>query len=81
MQAKPFYASKTMWANLIGGAVTIGSVFGLDLGLDAAAQAQLVAGIMVVVNLVLRLVTKSKIGKPNPPGSLLPVLLLFVFVA
>ena len=59
---KPWYASKTMWANLIGGGVTIASVFGLDLGLTPETQAQLVAGIMVVVNLVLRLVTKRPIG-------------------
>ena len=59
---KPWYASKTMWANLIGGAVTIGSVFGLDLGLTPETQAQLVAGIMVVVNLVLRFVTKGPIA-------------------
>ena len=62
MQAKPWYASKTMWANRIGGGVTIGSVFGLDLGLTPEAQAQLVAGIMVVVNIVLRFVTKRPIG-------------------
>jgi hypothetical protein len=61
MNPKPWYASKTLWANLLAGAVTIGGVFGLDLGLDEAAQAQLVAGIMVVVNIVLRLVTKGPI--------------------
>ena len=62
MNSKPWYASKTMWANLIGGAVTVGSVFGLDLGLDETAQAQLVAGTMVVANIVLRLVTKRPIA-------------------
>lgn len=59
--SKPWYLSKTMWANLIGGAVTIGGVFGLDLGLTPETQAQLVSGIMVVINLVLRLVTRSAI--------------------
>jgi hypothetical protein len=59
--SKPWYLSRTMWANLIGGAVTIGGVFGLDLGLTPEAQAQLVSGIMVVINLVLRLVTRSAI--------------------
>lgn len=62
MESKPWYASKTMWANLIGGAVTIGSVFGLDLGLTPEAQAQLVAGIVVAVNIVLRFVTKRPIA-------------------
>lgn len=60
---KPWYASKTILTNLIAAAVTIGGVFGLDFGLDAEAQAQLVAGVMIVANIVLRLVTKEGIGK------------------
>jgi len=60
--AKPWYASKTMWANLIAGVVTLGGVFGLDLGLTPENQAQLVAAIMVVVNIVLRFVTKGPIA-------------------
>jgi hypothetical protein len=51
-----------MWANLLGGAVTIGGVFGLDLGLTPETQAQLVAGIMVIVNIILRFVTKGPIA-------------------
>ena len=62
MESKPWYASKTVWANLIGGAATIGGVFGLDLGLTPEAQAQLVAGIVVVVNIVLRFITKGPIA-------------------
>ena len=62
MNSKPWYLSKTMWANLIGGAVTIGGAFGLDLGLTPETQAQLVAGIMAVVNIVLRFVTKRPIA-------------------
>jgi hypothetical protein len=60
---KPWYTSKTLYANLIAGAVTIAGVFGLDLGLDAEAQAQLVAGVMVVVNIGLRLVTNQGLEK------------------
>lgn len=60
-QAKPWFRSKTIWANAIAGAVTVAGIFGLDLGLDEAAQAQLVAGVMVVVNLVLRFVTNSPV--------------------
>ena len=59
MRSKPWYASKTMRANLIGGVVTIGSVFGFDLGLRPEAQAQLVAGVVVFVNIILRFVTKG----------------------
>lgn len=57
-----FCPSKTLWANLIAGGVTIASVFGLDLGLTPELQAELVAGIMVVVNIVLRFVTKEPIA-------------------
>ena len=58
---KPWYSSKTLWANVLAGAATIASVFGVDVGLGAEEQAQIVAGVMVVVNLVLRFVTKSAI--------------------
>ena len=60
---KRWYQSKTMWANLIAGAVTVAGVFGVEVGLTPEAQAQLVAGIMVVINIILRLVTKQRIGK------------------
>ena len=60
---KKWYQSRTMWANLIAGVVTVAGAFGLELGLDAAAQAQLVAGVMVIVNLWLRAVTKKRITK------------------
>jgi hypothetical protein len=62
MDSKAWFQSKTLWANLIAGAVTIAGVFGLDLGLDETMQAQLVAGVMVVVNIVLRLVTDKPIA-------------------
>ena len=58
---KRWYESKTMWANLIGGIVTLAGVGGLELGLIPEAQAQFVAGIMVVVNIILRLATKKGI--------------------
>lgn len=57
MDTKPWFTSKTLWANLIAGGVTVATAFGLDLGLDPEAQASLVAGVMVVVNIVLRFVT------------------------
>ena len=58
---KRWYESKTMWANLSGGTVTLAGVFGLELGMTPEAQAQFVAGIMVVVNIILRLATKKGI--------------------
>ena len=62
MQVKDWYASKTLWANIIAGIVTAAGVFGINLGLDAETQAQLVGGIMAVVNIVLRFVTDKPIG-------------------
>lgn len=62
MDSKPFWASKTLWANIIGGGVAIATAFGLDLGLDAEAQTAIIGGIMTVVNIVLRLVTTSAVS-------------------
>ncbi len=62
MEAKSIFASRTLWANVIGGAVAIATAFGLDLDIDAEAQTAIVGGIMAVVNIVLRIVTKSPIS-------------------
>lgn len=59
---KAWYESKTLWANLIGGATTIATVFGIDLGLTPETQAEVVAGVMVVINLILRFVTRAPIA-------------------
>jgi hypothetical protein len=59
---KNWYQSKTLWANVVAGAVTLAGVFGINVGLDAETQAQLVGGIMVIVNIVLRFVTKDPIA-------------------
>jgi len=59
METKPWFASKTIWVNVVAFVAAIAGGFGLDLGLDAEAQASLVAGIMAVVNVALRLVTKT----------------------
>lgn len=59
---KPWYMSKTLWVNIVAGLVTLGGVFGVDLGLTAETQAELVAGIMVVVNIGLRFVTSKPIA-------------------
>jgi len=59
---KPFWASKTLWANVIAFSAVLATTFGLDLGLDAETQLALVGGIMAVVNVVLRLVTVEPIA-------------------
>lgn len=61
---KPWYTSKTLYANAIAALATAATVFGLDLGLDdPEAQASLVAGVMVVVNIALRLITNQGLEK------------------
>lgn len=60
--AKAWYESRTLWANIIAGLVTVGTAFGLDLGLTPETQAELVAGVIVVVNVVLRFLTTRPIG-------------------
>lgn len=57
--AKPWYQSKTMWANIVAFGATMATIAGVDLGLDAATQAELVAGVMAIVNVVLRAVTTA----------------------
>ena len=60
-EAKPWYASKTLWANVIGGAVAVGTAFGLNLQIDAETQTAIVGGIMAVVNVILRFMTKAPV--------------------
>ena len=60
-EAKSVFASKTMWANLLALFGSIGTAFGLDLGLDEETQIAIVGGVMAVVNMVLRLTTKSPV--------------------
>jgi len=59
METKNWYASKTLWVNLVAGGVTVAGVFGVDVGLSPETQAELVAGILVVVNIILRFVTNT----------------------
>ncbi len=61
MEAKSIFASRTLWANVIGGAVAIATAFGLDLDIDAEAQTAIVGGIMAVVNIVLRFMTTAPV--------------------
>lgn len=60
---KKWYTSKTLWTNIVGAIATAAGVFGLDLGLTPEVQAQIVAGALAVLNIVLRLVTDEPIRK------------------
>ncbi len=59
---KPFYASKTLWVNLIAVVAAVTGAFGVDLGLDPESQTAIVGAVMAVVNIVLRFTTKTSIG-------------------
>ena len=60
---KAWWKSKTIWANIIGGAGMLLSVAGIDVISSPEQQAEIVGAIMVVVNLYLRAITKEPLGK------------------
>ncbi len=61
MDGKSVFSSKTMWANAVAGVALLASAAGVDLGLTPEVQTTLVGGVMVIVNLVLRLVTNGPV--------------------
>jgi hypothetical protein len=61
METKPIWTSKTLWTNAVAVVAAMSGVFGMDLGLDGATQAQLVIVIMGIVNIALRFVTTKGI--------------------
>ena len=61
-ETKPWWTSKTLWTNAVMLGVTVGTFFGLELGLDPDAQIAVVGGIMAVVNIALRFVTTKAVG-------------------
>jgi hypothetical protein len=76
MDTKPWYASKTIWANLVALVAALATAAGLDLGLDTEAQATIVAGVIAVVNVGLRLVTARPIGRGGNPVPAIAAVLM-----
>lgn len=62
MENKPFWASKTLWANAIAVVAAVTGGMSMDLGLDPETQVAMVGAIMGVVNILLRFVTKSAVS-------------------
>lgn len=60
-ETKGWWASKTIWLNGLAFIAAVSGAFGVDLGLTAAVQAEIVIGIMAVVNVGLRAVTTKKL--------------------
>jgi len=62
MDTTKWYASKTLWVNVVAAVATLAGVFKLDLGLTPEVQATVVTTILALVNVGLRLVTKTPVG-------------------
>lgn len=60
-EVKSKWESKTIWVNGLAMIAAISAMAGLDLGLSEEVQAEIVLGIMSVINLVLRFTTKTAI--------------------
>lgn len=56
---KPWWASRTIWANVVGLGAIVGARYGLEL--TEAAQAEVVAAVMALINIALRFVTDSPV--------------------
>ena len=63
MVTKQFWASKTLWVNALSAIAAITGAVGIDLGLTPEVQAQVIVGIMALVNIGLRFVTSSGLKK------------------
>ena len=62
MDTTKWYASKTLWVNVVAAVATLAGVFKLDLGLTPEVQATVVTTILALVNIGLRLVTKTPVS-------------------
>lgn len=58
VETKPWWQSRTIWAQIVGAVVTLAGLFGLDL---SAIQASVVTLVMSVVTIYLRFITVKPI--------------------
>jgi hypothetical protein len=63
MDTTKWYASKTLWVNVVATVATLAGAFKLDLGLTPEVQATVVTTILALVNIGLRFVTTTPISK------------------
>ena len=63
METTKWFASKTLWVNVVALVATLAGAFKLDLGLTPEAQATVVTTILALVNIGLRFVTTTPISK------------------
>ena len=58
---KPWYASKTLWFNILFGLVAVAGLFGFADFEPTPQVTEIVAIVVAVINMILRLVTKKAI--------------------
>ena len=63
---KSIWASKTFWVNIIALLATLSTAFGFDLGLTPETQIAVVGVVMSVANIILRLISESKVTVTGP---------------
>ena len=61
METTKWFASKTLWVNVVAAVATLAGVFKLDLGLTPDVQATVVTTSLALVNVGLRFVTKTPV--------------------
>jgi len=61
MDEKKALQSKTIIANSVGLIAAGGILAGVDLGMDMDSQTAIVAGIMAILNIILRFMTKGPV--------------------
>ena len=67
-KGKPWYKSKTIWVNVVAFLATFASFKGVNV--TPEEQAQIVTGILAVVNILLRFVTHDPITIKKTPERL-----------
>lgn len=66
MEAKPIWASKTFWFNLLALIVAIASAFGFGVFEPSPEVKQVALGIVAIINIVLRFVTSKRVYVRKP---------------
>lgn len=59
---KPWYQSKTIWFNVLAGAVAVAGVLGFGQFQPDKATVETIGMLVAVVNIILRYVTKEPVG-------------------
>ncbi|SFI59753.1 hypothetical protein [Albimonas pacifica] len=61
MEAKPFWASKSIWAQVVALVATLTTMAGLDLGLTPEVQVAIVSAVQALVGIALRFKTNQPV--------------------